>query len=433
MSYGMLPDIPGPAVSPGRSRSALMLWILWGLGMGVTTGALTACDFLWGSRQSDTVDDILEQGAIDPTAIPSVVGYVPVLPVWNQFVRPTDVWVGYDEMVYVTDAQGLHVLDLKGERFRTVPIPGATKVTQDLRLHTYVLGRVDTLLDSSGVLVPRNLAAVYVLEGAAAANWSMVDTLIHPFVDLSRSNTNFRGRFDEQVTFTGIACLGDHGFYLARSGPSNNTLSAAAPDNAVLVFRPDRSNNGYVPGLSPTLSGLKSAMAPSGICPLVGPPQLVFGMNPSRDFILLQSGTQAEYKALWIRSTENPEVGTLYSENQQLLYFDRTKAMRFLYEPFRFTKPADVCVAPDETGYVFVVDAARDSLFQFTSKGYEGVNPPPSSGLLRQVPASFGGRGSGPFQFQEPSGVAYFRRTLYVADKGNHRVMRYRLSSDLER
>jgi hypothetical protein len=336
-------------------------------------------------------------------------------------------------MVYVTDAQGLHVLDLKGERFRTVPIPGATKVTQDLRLHTYVLGRVDTLLDSSGVLVPRNLAAVYVLEGAAAANWSMVDTLIHPFVDLSRSNTNFRGRFDEQVTFTGIACLGDHGFYLARSGPSNNTLSAAAPDNAVLVFRPDRSNNGYVPGLSPTLSGLKSAMAPSGICPLVGPPQLVFGMNPSRDFILLQSGTQAEYKALWIRSTENPEVGTLYSENQQLLYFDRTKAMRFLYEPFRFTKPADVCVAPDETGYVFVVDAARDSLFQFTSKGYEGVNPPPSSGLLRQVPASFGGRGSGPFQFQEPSGVAYFRRTLYVADKGNHRVMRYRLSSDLER
>jgi hypothetical protein len=156
-------------------------------------------------------------------------------------------------------------------------------------------------------------------------------------------------------------------------------------------------------------------------------------MNPSRDFILLQSATQAETKVLWIRSTENSEVGTLYSENQSLLQFDRTKALRFLYEPFRFTRPADVCVAPDETGYLFVVDSERDSLYQFTSKGFEGVNPPPSSGLTKQVPASFGGFGSGPFQFKGPSGVAYFRRTLYVADRGNNRIMRYRLSSDLER
>ncbi|MBM3912187.1 MAG: hypothetical protein FJ350_04165 [Sphingomonadales bacterium] len=394
---------------------------------------MSACDFMLGTRQDDTVDEIFEQGAIDPTAVQSVVGYVPVLPVWDQFMSPTDVWVGYDEMVYVTDAQGVHVLDLKGERFQTIPIPGATKVTQDLRLHTYVLGRVDTLIDSAGIPVRRNLAAVYVLERSATAQPVFLDTLVHPFNDLSRSNTNFRGRFDEQVQYTGIACLGDHGFYLARRGPSNNTLSAAAPDHAVLVFRPDRSNNGYVPGLNPSLSGLKSAMAPSGLCGLMGPPQLVFGMNPSRDFILLQSATQAEYKALWIRSTENPEVGTLYSENQTLVQFDRTKASRFLYEPFRFTAPADVCVAPDETGYLFVVDAVRDSLYQFTSKGYEGVNPPPSSGLTRQVRASFGGRGSGPFQFHSPSGVAYFRRTVYVADKGNHRIMRYKLSSDLER
>ncbi|MFM9143771.1 MAG: hypothetical protein ACKOPP_07235 [Bacteroidota bacterium] len=395
--------------------------------------SLNSCNFLLGSRDDETVKDIFEQGAIDPNAVQSVVGYVPVLPVWGDFVAPTDVWVGYDEMVYVTDSRGLHVLDQKGERFRLLPVPGATKVTQDLRLHTYVLGRLDTLIDSAGIPVRRNLAAVYVLSGSAGSNPVWLDTLVHPFVDLSRSNTNFRGRFDEQVEFTGIACLGDHGFYLSRKGPSNNTLSAAAPDNAVLVFRPDRSNNGYVPGLNPQLSGLKSAMSPSGLCGLLGPPQLVFGMNPSRDFILLQSAIQAETKVLWIRSTDNPEVGTLYSENQTLLQFDRTKALRFLYEPFRFTRPADLCVAPDETGYLFVVDSERDSLYQFTSKGYEGVNPPPSSGLTRQVPASFGGFGSGPFQFKEPSGVAYFRRTVYVADRGNNRIMRYRLSSDLER
>lgn len=400
---------------------------------GTLTLSLSSCDFLLGTRDNETVNEIFEQGAIDPNAVQSVVGYVPVLPVWGDFQSPTDVWVGYDEMVYVTDAQGLHILDQKGERFRTLSIPGATKVTQDIRLHTYVLGRIDTLMDSAGTPVRRNLAAVYVVNNSAGSNPVWLDTLVHPFVDLSRSNTNFRGRFDEQVEFTGIACLGDHSFYLSRRGPSNNTLSAAAPDNAVLVFRPDRSNNGYVPGLNPVLSGLKSAMSPAGLCGLLAPPQLVFGMNPSRDFILLQSATQAETKVLWIRSTENSEVGTLYSENQTLLQFDRTKAMRFLYEPFRFTRPADACVAPDETGYLFVVDSERDSLYQFTSKGYEGVNPPPSSGLTKQVPASFGGFGSGPFQFKGPSGVAYFRRTVYVADRGNNRVMRYRLSSDLER
>ncbi|MFM7699308.1 MAG: hypothetical protein ACKO7V_00785, partial [Bacteroidota bacterium] len=87
---------------------------------------MSACDFMLGTRQDDTVDEIFEQGAIDPTAVQSVVGYGLVLPVWDQFMSPTDVWVGYDEMVYVTDAQGVHVLDLKGERFQTIPIPGAT-------------------------------------------------------------------------------------------------------------------------------------------------------------------------------------------------------------------------------------------------------------------------------------------------------------------
>jgi hypothetical protein len=48
------------------------------------------------------------------------------------------------------------------------------------------------------------------------------------------------------------------------------------------------------------------------------------------------------------------------------------------------------------------------------------------------VLASFGGEGAGPFQFVDPSGVCYFRRTVFVADKGNGRIIRYQLSTDLE-
>ena len=155
-------------------------------------------------------------------------------------------------------------------------------------------------------------------------------------------------------------------------------------------------------------------------------------MNSTRDFIVGQGSSLAEYKVLWIREVINPETGPEYLENTAMLDFDTARADRFLYASFRFDQPADICVAPDGSAYIFVVDSERDSLYQFTSRGYEGVNPPATLNSDKQILASFGGEGEGPFQFRSPSGVAYFDRTVYVADKGNNRVMRYRLSTDLE-
>jgi hypothetical protein len=278
-----------------------------------------------------------------------------------------------------------------------------------------------------------NLPAVYVLTGTGTRNPQFIDTLIHPRNDISRNNTNFRGIFDEQVEFTGFAISHDNHFYLSRRGPTNSLTSTATPDNAVLVFRQDRSNNGAIRNLNPTTSSLRSSMALSGMTSFLAPPQLVFGMSQSKDFFMLQSSPAAEYKALWIRQLDNPETGISFIENSSMLNFDTSRADRFLYEGFRFSKPADICIAPDETGYIFIVDSERDSLYQFTRLGFEGVNPPPASGITKQVIASFGGRGAGPFQFNQPKGVDYFRRVVYVADTGNGRILRYKLSSDLER
>jgi hypothetical protein len=170
------------------------------------------CDFLFGSRDDETVKDVLKQGAIDPSLTGGVVGYVPILPVWSGFERPLDVFVGYDELVYVVDSgaatQGLWVLDLKGDRQQFIPIKGASKMTQDRRLRTYVLGRVDAEVQGETY----NLPAVYVLQGTGTNSFTYIDTLIHPFNDNSRSNTAFRGLFDEQVEFTGIASTHDNGF-----------------------------------------------------------------------------------------------------------------------------------------------------------------------------------------------------------------------------
>ncbi|MFT7587899.1 MAG: hypothetical protein ACI959_000104 [Limisphaerales bacterium] len=390
-----------------------------------------SCDFLFGSRDDSVVNEIFEEGSIDPELFGEDVGYVPIQPFWGGFDNPIDVFVGYDEMVYVIDDNGLNVLDQAGTLHRTIPVQGAVAVAQDRRLHTYVAGRVDFDVDGDGTF--ENLAAVYRYSGTSiASDPILLDTIIHPFGDVSRNITAFRGEDDEAVVFTGLTTLADNSLYVSRKGPRNNQASIARPDNTVLFYNPYGDNIGYSNQLSPIGNNLRSTWDISGISGFAAPPQTLSGLSTSRDFIATLQGPGADYKVLWLNRVDDPLAGIYYQENAELILQDPTKADRFLYEPNRFISPEDVFIAPDGTGYIFVVDSGTDSLYQFTQKGYEGVNPPANSAISQQIIASFGGEGSGPFQFRDPSGVAYFRRTVYVADKGNGRISRFKLSTDLE-
>ncbi len=391
---------------------------------------LSSCDFLFGTTKDDVAAEIFEEGAIDPELIPSEVGYVPVLPFWTGFDHPVDIYCGYDEMIYVIDDNGLNVLDQAGNLHDIIYIQGASDVCQDRRLHTYVTGRVDVDVDDDGT--PENLAAVYHLTGTATGNVQFIDTLIHPFCDESRNITSFRGTDDIAVEFTGVTTLADNTLHVSRTGPRNDLTGIARVDNTILFFDEDGINTGYSNGLSPVSSNLRSSWNISSIAGFAAPPQSLAGISTSADFLITLEAEDAAYKVLWIQQNVDPEAGVTYGENAALAAFDLTKADRFLYEPGRFEAPADVYVAPDFTGYIFVVDSELDSLYQFTRRGYEGVNPPPGSTTTKQIIASFGGAGDGPFNFNEPSGVAYLRRVVYVADKGNGRICRYTLSTDLE-
>lgn len=391
---------------------------------------MNSCDFLFGTREDAVVDEIFEEGAIDPELVQDEVGYVPVLPFWTGFIAPRDIFCGYDEMIYVVDAEGLKILDQTGEIFQTIDIPGATDVTQDRRLHTYVAGRVSYDVDGDGVM--EDLAAIYHLTGTSYGNVEIIDTLIHPFCDASRNITSFRGADDEAVTFTGLATLADNTLYVSRKGPRNDVSGIARADNAVLIYDEDGNNISYANGLSPVTGNLKSVWDIAGIATFAAPPQSLSGISGSAEFMICLDQPAAAYKGLWITQTVDPEAGVIYGENALLTVFDYTKADRFLYEPDRFIQPTDIYIAPDFTGYIFITDAGTDSLYQFTRKGYEGVNPPAGSPNTKQIIASFGGVGSGPFNFSDPSGVAYLRKVVYVADKGNNRICRYKLSSDLE-
>lgn len=390
--------------------------------------ALASC----GNKEDDQTKDIFEKGRIDPNLIPNKVGYVPIYPYFTNMLHPVDVYVGYDEMVYVVDDRGLNVMDQTGKLVKTIFIPGATDVTQDRRLHTYVLGRINH--PSLG-----NRAAVYHLINTADGNTQFVDTLIHPLNDDSRGTTANRGADDEAVQFTGIATLDNNTVYVTRTGPRNDPNSFVRPDNGVLVYNANGGNIGYGTGLSPNNSSLKSVLGISSIATFSAPPQRQQGMSTSKSFLITQAdqSKQVEYRTIMINVFDDPELGTQYAESPQFLNFDKSKAERFLYEPLRFKNPQDCYIAPDNLGYIFVVDSETDSLYVFTPQGYEGVNPPANSGLTKQVIVSFGGSASdgsnsGPFNFNDPSGVCYNRRTIYVADKNNNRICRYRLSTDLE-
>jgi hypothetical protein len=402
--------------------------IVFCLTIGVFALFLSGCDFLLGSKEDDSTRQVFEQGAIDPDLVPNEVGYVPIQPYWY-VPNPVDVYVGYDEMVYVVDDNGLEIFDQKGTKQRSIAIPGATDVIQDRRLHTYVTGRVNKEVGG----VTYNLAAVFHIINASTADAPVIiDTLIQPFCDITRNNTAFRGADDEAVEFTGLATLADNTLYISRRGPNNSLATVARPDNTILIFDEGGVNTGYTNGLSPTVSSLKSCINVSSIASFAAPPQQTSGISNSHDFLLLQNDPVAQYKALWIVEAYDPDAGVTYIQNDKLLNFDTTKASGFLYTPNRFSSPADIYVAPDATGYIFIVDCGRDSLYQFTQAGFEGVNPPANSSITKQILASFGGKGSGPFQFIEPSGVCYFKETVYVADKGNNRIARFKLSTDLE-
>jgi hypothetical protein len=418
-------------------KSKLIIVIM--LFVGIIT--LESCS-IFGSKKNNTVADVLQQGSIDPNLAPNNVSYVPLYPFINNVNKPLDVFVGYDDLIYIVvdndenniDDNQLLIYNQKAELVYRMNIIGATDITQDRRLHTYVAGRVYT--DATKTV---NVAAVYHMELLAAGTPKFVDTLSHYACDESRNNTSFRGADDIAVQFTGLATLWDNTLYVARTGPRNDQLGFARPDNGVLVFDPAGLNIGYTTNLNPNQSSLKSSTGISGIATLAGPPQRLSGISTSKNFFsaLSDQSVNLEYRALSIVATEDPDQGTIFGENAAFLNFDITKADRFMYESFRFKKPEDIYVAPDASGYIFITDSEKDSVFIFSNGGFEGVNAPANSNFKKQIIVSFGGsgadgKGSGPFNLIDPTGVCYYNRNVFVCDKGNNRVCRYRLNTDLQ-
>ncbi len=88
------------------------------------------------------------------------------------------------------------------------------------------------------------------------------------------------------------------------------------------------------------------------------------------------------------------DFGASY-EPRILFEADTTIANGSLTTPEKFSKPVSTLVTGDGTNFIFVLDQQKDSLYQFTVTGLEGVKAPVGSATSKYQMASFGGRGDG--------------------------------------
>ena len=432
------------------------------VGLCLVATGLTGCDAVFGSKSDPTTEEIFREGETDPTLVDDV-GYVPLVPAYTQgqdgtFDAPVDVYVGYDEFVYVADARGVHVLDLAGRPQALLaqvggqPLRDITAIVQDRKLDLYVAARRDTTVagaecPSSGGGESCDLAVVYRISGLTTGTPRVADILWHPFDDDSRQFSRFNlpavystGASDEDVEFTGVATLADNRLYVTRRGPVNNTATgrpsqAFSPFNAFLQYTAEGDYIQYVRALTPDRASLLSAYYPSDVVTFIGPPQRATA-SASVDFMIALAPPPGEptptYGVVSVNVVETTD-GTEYRvDSGRLGAAGSGVGDGALFEAGQFRSPSSLAYAPDQTGYLFVLDAVKDSLFVFNQNGIEGVAPPPGAGSNVPVKASFGGTGSGPLQFRGAQGVAYYQRVVYVADTGNNRVSRFLLNTDFE-
>ncbi|HCD52224.1 MAG TPA: hypothetical protein DEQ34_07245 [Balneolaceae bacterium] len=244
------------------------------------------------------------------------------------------------------------------------------------------------------------------------------------------------------VEVTGVTVLADNSIYVTRRGPFTETSNVAAPDNTVLEFQRQRVdgvltdkmiNVRQIRTLNPTIPSLRSGVGISAITSFISPPQRDI-FSDDRSFIITQAQQNKDipFRVLWINAVETVD-GLVFQQNSDLLKQDTTQADGFLYEAYKFENPVDVTFGGDDDAFIFVVDAAQHKLYQFQLNGQEGVPPPAGvEDQTKQIVVSFGGFGADSKQFNTPSGVAYFDKVLYVADTGNNRISRFKLTSDFE-
>lgn len=320
--------------------------------------------------------------------------YIALKPIWNYqgFNKPQDIMIGRDQLIYVADTENdrIVMLNMDGAVLGTRHVLHPVAIAQDYKLNLIICGKdtvklADGRIDTLSAVIKLNLVASgHNLETAPLTRL------------LPRSASDIVNRSRE---YTGVCVFFDNSFYVSRRGPNNPLIR---PDNAILRFLHIKRHDGTetdtlsepVPLLEPLGAGLLSSNNISSLTSF---------SKRTTDMIVTLSGDNS-FKGQWFQYINAAD----FSGYQNKLSTSSTDMMR----PNRYVRPEDAAI--DAYGNIYIVDAAKDSVFKFNSFGDEME--------------SFGGR----TVFKNPQGIAHFDKTLYVADTENNRILRFRLSTELK-
>lgn len=314
--------------------------------------------------------------------------YVQLNPAWEGFNNPQDIYIGNEPFIYVadTDNDRIVMMNLAGTVLGTKSIKRPVAISQDYQLNLIVCSEFDTLGTTFGAVYKINLVA---------ANHNLSEAPVTRLLP----RPNVPSDLKTGIRYTGVAVFYDNSFYVARTGPNNSSIFD--PDNSILIFQKKLLDDGSktdtligrLPSIEPVGTGLLTAFNISSLASF---------KKRNNDFVMTLTGNTT-FKTQWLYynfSSETPGYESKLSPGtNQMMSVNK------------FSRPEGVTI--DNSGNIYVADADRDSIYKFNSFGDE----------LQ----SFGG----PQLFNEPYAVAHFDKTLYVVDKGNNRILRFILSTDL--
>ena len=331
--------------------------------------------------------DITQFDTDDPGNIEGDTIYIKLNPDWEGFNHPEDIIIGREPLIYVadTDNDQIVMLNLDGQRLSSRSIKHPVAIAEDYKLNLIVCAQFDTL--------GQTFSAVYKID-LVASNHDLATAPIRRI--LPQPND-----LNQPVRkYTGACAFYDNSFYISRTGPNNSSIYD--PDNSILLFQPLGSNFsdgdsliGRVPNIPPTSSGMVSANQISSLSSF---------NKRNIDIVVTMTGTNS-FKAQWWNYVVTPideRYRSAFSPNDGVAFA----------KPNNFVHPEGCTI--DVNGNIFVADAGKDSVYKFNSSGDKLIG--------------FGG----PSVFSEPYAVAFFDKILYVADRGNNRIQRFILSTDVQ-
>jgi len=322
--------------------------------------------------------------------------YVQISPVWTQangvaFKNPMDVYIGYDTYIYIADTDNNRIVKMsrKGDFVTEYPIEHPINICQDPLLRLAVVTGNNSIY-LKDIFDQRPFYEVYtILDTVDTVTIIRDTTVIIVGVDTISS------------TYQAIACTpipSDNHFYFTCE-QTGHTYHGVYGEK----HQRDRITNFF-----PKITG-------DSIFFVVADTVVKKGGN---------LGGTIDPTGIYLNQTDG-FFNIIFCQERGPYYVQKVEGKSpYSVMPFTYTDiwswyflgiPEDLTL--DEFGNIYVVDKGEDKVLKFDRNG--------------KFILSFGRFGSGYKEFKDPSGISYYGRTLYVADTGNNRILRFQLSTDI--